>query len=44
MCAKPYRDDAIAAMGIMLRVTLIGLYIVFGFTKGFMPVVGINYG
>ncbi|MDO5719064.1 MAG: MATE family efflux transporter [Tissierellia bacterium] len=44
MAAKPYGDDAIAAMGIMLRVMSIGLYVVFGFTKGFIPVIGINYG
>lgn len=44
MAAKPYGDDAIAAMGIMLRVISIGLFMVFGFTKGFMPVIGINFG
>ena len=42
--AAPYGDEAISAMGIMLRVTAVGLYIVFGFTKGLLPVIGINYG
>lgn len=42
--AAPYGDEAISAMGIMLRVTAVGLYIVFGFTKGLVPVIGINYG
>ncbi|MGI5174511.1 MATE family efflux transporter [Treponema sp. OMZ 840] len=42
--AAPYGDEVISAMGIMLRVTAIGLYIVFGFTKGLLPVIGINYG
>lgn len=39
-----YGNEAISAMSIMLRVTAIGLYIVFGFTKGLIPVIGINYG
>lgn len=44
MAAKPYGDDVIAGMNIMILATLFGIYFVFGFTKGFMPVVAINYG
>ncbi len=44
IAAKPYGDDVIAAMNIMILSTLFGIYFVFGFTKGFMPVVAINYG
>ncbi len=44
IAAKPRGEEAIAAMGIMLRVMAIGLFIVFGFSKGFMPIVGMNFG
>ncbi len=37
-------DELVAAMGIMLRTMTLGTYVVFGFTKGFQPVVGANYG
>jgi Na+-driven multidrug efflux pump len=42
--ASMYGDDAIAAIGIVFRLMTIGLYVVFGYTKGFQPFVGYNYG
>lgn len=42
--AAPYGDTAVAAVGITLRITSIGLFIIFGYNQGFMPIVGYNYG
>lgn len=42
--AKPYGDYAVAAMGTVSRVITVGVYIVFGFMKGFQPFAGFNYG
>lgn len=42
--AKVFGDDAVAAMGIVMRVMSLGAFIVFGFLKGYQPVVGINFG
>lgn len=39
-----YGDFAVAAMGITLRVTSMGLIVIFGFTGGFRPLVAYNYG
>ncbi|MCT4543184.1 MAG: MATE family efflux transporter [Vallitalea sp.] len=37
-------DEAIAAIGIVLRVITLGSNVVFGFMKGFQPFAGFNYG
>lgn len=42
--AVPYGDAAVAAMGIVNRIFAIGSYIIFGFSKGFQPIAGYNYG
>ncbi|MCT4566482.1 MAG: MATE family efflux transporter [Maledivibacter sp.] len=42
--AFPYGDAAVAAMGIVNRIFAIGSYIVLGFSKGFQPIAGYNYG
>ncbi|KAJ50253.1 putative MATE family efflux protein [Clostridium tetanomorphum] len=42
--ASNYGDAAVAAMGIVTRVTALGTYVVFGYVKGFQPIAGYNYG
>ncbi len=42
--AKPYGDAAIAAMGIVSRITMFSNSAVIGFGQGFQPVCGYNYG
>lgn len=42
--ASNYGDEAVAAMGIVLRVVTIGANVVIGYMKGFQPMVGFNYG
>lgn len=42
--ASVYGDSAVAAFGIVTRVMTLGTYIVFGYMKGFQPIVGFNYG
>ena len=42
--AKPCGDAAIAAVGAVTRIMSLGSYVVFGFIKGFQPLVGYNYG
>lgn len=42
--ASSYSDSAVAAMGIVTRIFAMGTYVVFGYTKGFQPVAGYNYG
>lgn len=42
--AGPYGEDAIAAMGIVLRIVTLGVNVVFGYMKGFQPMAGFNYG
>lgn len=42
--AREYGDAAIAAMGIVTRVTSMIAYAVAGFGKGFQPIAGYNYG
>jgi putative MATE family efflux protein len=42
--AGVYGDSAVAAMGIVTRVLTLGTFFVFGYTKGFQPVAGYNYG
>ena len=42
--AQPYGDVAIAAMGVVQRVTMFGFSAMLGFGQGFQPVCGFNYG
>jgi len=42
--AQPYGDAAIAAMGVVQRVTMFGFSTMLGFGQGFQPVCGFNYG
>ena len=42
--ASAYGDEAVAAMGIVLRIVTLGMFVVFGFIKGFQPMAGFNYG
>lgn len=42
--AMQYGDAAVAALGIMLRVYAMAMYVSFGFMQGFMPLAGYNYG
>ena len=42
--ASHYGDEAVAAMGIVLRIVTIGANVVFGYMKGFQPMAGFNYG
>lgn len=39
-----YGSQAIAAMGIVLRINTLGMNIIFGFMKGMQPMAGFNYG
>ena len=42
--AQPYSDAAIAAMGVVQRITMFGYSTMLGFGQGFQPVCGFNYG
>ena len=42
--AKPFGDAAIAAMGIIGRITMFSNSAMLGFGQGFQPVCGFNYG
>jgi len=42
--AQPYGDAAIAAMGVVQRITMFGYSTMLGFGQGFQPVCGFNYG
>ena len=42
--ARPYGDAAIAAIGIVNRITMFITSIILGFGQGFQPVAGFNYG
>ena len=42
--AQPYGDAAIAAMGVVQRITMFGASTMLGFGQGFQPVCGFNYG
>ena len=41
---KPYGDNAIAAMAVVSRVSMLLLSVVIGLGQGFQPVCGMNYG
>lgn len=42
--AKEYGDSVIAGMGAVIRIISMGSLMVFGFLKGFQPIVGFSYG
>ncbi|MDD4843511.1 MAG: MATE family efflux transporter, partial [Anaerotignum sp.] len=42
--ATPYGDAAIAAVGIVSRITTLGIMTIMGFLKGYQTFVGFNYG
>ena len=42
--AAIYGDDALAAIGISLKVSIIPMYIIMGFNMGFQPFAAYNYG
>jgi len=42
--AMPYGDAAIAAMGVVQRISTFGASAMIGFGQGFQPVCGFNYG
>ncbi len=42
--AGPYGDAAIAAMGVVQRITMFGGSAMIGFGQGFQPMCGFNYG
>jgi putative MATE family efflux protein len=42
--ASQYGDAVVAAYGIVIRIITIGMYIVYGYMKGFQPFAGYNYG
>ena len=42
--ANAYGDSAVAAFGVVTRITALVSYLVFGFTDGYQPVAGYNYG
>lgn len=42
--ASFYGEEAIAAMGIALRIVTLGTNVVFGYMKGLQPLTGFNYG
>lgn len=41
---KPYGDNAIAAMAVVSKVSMILLSVIIGLGQGFQPVCGMNYG
>lgn len=42
--AMPYGDAAVASIGITNRVFSLGSMVIFGYSQGFQPVAGFNYG
>lgn len=42
--ARPFGDEAIAAMGVVQRIMMFGASAMIGFGQGFQPVCGFNYG
>ncbi len=42
--ANPYGTAAVASVGITLRIMSIVMYVVFGYSQGFQPLAGYNYG
>ena len=44
IASNPFGNEAIAAMGIVKRVMSLAMFTLFGFSQGFLPVAGFNYG
>ncbi len=44
VAASPYGDAAVASMGIVKRVMMLGIFALIGFSQGFQPLAGFNYG
>ena len=44
VAASAYGEDALAAMGIALKITMIPSFIILGFNQGFQPFAAYNYG
>ena len=44
VAAAKYGDAAVASVGLTFRVLAVGMYPIYGFTTGFQPVAGYNYG
>lgn len=42
--ASAYGDEAVAAVGVVLRIITIGSNVVYGYMKGLQPMAGFNYG
>ncbi|WP_036932248.1 MATE family efflux transporter [Prevotella sp. HUN102] len=42
--AVRYGSEAVAAIGIVLKIVTLGTNVVFGFVKGLQPIAGYNYG
>lgn len=42
--SSKYGNEAIAAVGIVLKIVTLGSNVVYGFVKGFQPIAGYNYG
>ncbi|WP_304943969.1 MATE family efflux transporter [Vallitalea guaymasensis] len=42
--ATGYGTEAVAAIGIVSKVFMLGFYALLGYTQGFLPVAGYNYG
>jgi putative MATE family efflux protein len=42
--AASYGDHAVAAVGITMRVLMLGMMVLFGYGQAFQPVAGFNYG
>ena len=40
----PFGEAAVASIGIILRVTSLGTYVLFGMAQGFQPIVAYNFG
>lgn len=42
--SSKYGNEAVAAVGIVLKIVTLGANVVYGFVKGFQPIAGYNYG
>lgn len=42
--SSTYGNEAVAAIGIVLKIVTLGSNVVYGFVKGFQPIAGYNYG
>jgi len=42
--ARQFGDSVVAAVGITIRLMSFGMFLVFGYSRGFRPIVAFNYG